>query len=375
MEECWYEADDTFNDPITASLQAPPKNKFKGVPMLMMPDSENKDARRLIDIINDEVYEVMLPEANEKQCCGSSHGWLIMVDKSSVITLLNPLTGSQFQLPPLSTSLKALESHAEKDERQHYHKLAFCLQTLFYFFKWIISKVSFQAKTNFTSPNIDIPYKVILSTNPSKRLKECIAMAIFGKLRKLAFCKIGDKTWTFVEDPRCFFDDIVFSSNNFFAVDEYGGVVKCDLLPSPKLTEITPPWCFKGQKIYLTDSPWGLLLTIRYIEKRSCSVYKTKKFQVYKLHQIFHEWLDMKNLGGNMMFLGQNHSVLVSPCRFSQRSGDCIYFTDDYLERHVEGIIGGIDVGFFDMGDKRIELLYAEGDVKSISPIPTWVII
>ncbi|CAL9178609.1 unnamed protein product [Musa hybrid cultivar] len=36
-------------------------------------------------------------------CIGSSHGWLITVDESSNMHLMNPLTGAQFPLPPVTT--------------------------------------------------------------------------------------------------------------------------------------------------------------------------------------------------------------------------------------------------------------------------------
>ncbi|KAJ6938293.1 hypothetical protein NC651_004875 [Populus alba x Populus x berolinensis] len=44
-----------------------------------------------------------MPEAYEKRYCVSSHGWLVMVQETPAIFLLNPLTKARIDLPSLST--------------------------------------------------------------------------------------------------------------------------------------------------------------------------------------------------------------------------------------------------------------------------------
>ncbi|KAF9617641.1 hypothetical protein IFM89_037704 [Coptis chinensis] len=184
-------------------------------------------------------------------------------------------------------------------------------------------------------------------------------MAIYGKLRKLALCKVGDKTWTVIEHEKNFYEDIRYHSKNFFAVDEYGGVVRCDLASS-MATQVTPPWTLKGDKMYLAGTPTGLLLAIRFIETKPDSTYRTKGFTIYQLNQIDDETYGQceraEDLGNQMLFVGQNHSVLIPVPRFSAQ-GDCIYFTDDCLNQHQNGLGGGHDVGVFDLKDNNcIEL-------------------
>ena len=40
-----------------------------------------------------------LPSLRGKRLCGSSHGWLGLVDEAASVTLLNPLTGTTVKLP------------------------------------------------------------------------------------------------------------------------------------------------------------------------------------------------------------------------------------------------------------------------------------
>jgi hypothetical protein len=41
-----------------------------------------------------------LPLLRGKKLCGSSRGWLALVDEAASVTLLNPLTGTTIELPP-----------------------------------------------------------------------------------------------------------------------------------------------------------------------------------------------------------------------------------------------------------------------------------
>ncbi|KAF9621761.1 hypothetical protein IFM89_027615 [Coptis chinensis] len=352
-QETWFEASENFLSPFTTVLT------FKNSPWLMLPDLTNKFGRTLVNVFSGKQKHVFLPESHGKRCCGTSHGWLIMVDSSLVITLYNPLTRAELQLPPLSCCNDELRP-------------GITLQSVFEPFKSSITSIF--CRNNAKETNI---HKVVLSSNPANGHDECIVMAIYGKLRKLAFCKVGDKTWTVTEHEKNFYEDIIYHSNNFFAVDEYGRVVRCDLASS-MVTQVTPPWTFKGDKMYLAGTSRGLLLATRFIETKPDSTYRTKRFTIYQLNQIDDETYGqcerVGDLGNQMLFVGQNHSVLIPVPRFSAQ-GDCIYFTDDHLNQHQNGLGGGHDVGVFDLKDNNCIELQPLWQGNSVWSTPTWVML
>ncbi|KDP36865.1 hypothetical protein JCGZ_08156 [Jatropha curcas] len=84
-----------------AAIQKRPNNNLLcQLPFLLLPNHLNKpDHRGFYSMSNDKTYRLELPEAFEKRCCGSSHGWLIMVEETPTIFLLNPLTRTRIELP------------------------------------------------------------------------------------------------------------------------------------------------------------------------------------------------------------------------------------------------------------------------------------
>ena len=55
------------------------------------------------------MYNLEIPELRGKLLRGSSHGWVLMVDGSPELNLINPLTRAQIQLPPIDTFPNVLE--------------------------------------------------------------------------------------------------------------------------------------------------------------------------------------------------------------------------------------------------------------------------
>ncbi|CAI9759494.1 unnamed protein product [Fraxinus pennsylvanica] len=74
-----------------------------------------------------------------------------------------------------------------------------------------------------------------MSSNPRKTKSspnynpDCIVAAIYGEDDILAFTRIGDSVWTNIMVPSRPYDDIVYYSGKFYAVDCHGVVVVCDL--------------------------------------------------------------------------------------------------------------------------------------------------
>lgn len=73
-------------------------------PLLMLPSKENYDVRDFYDFYQSKTYQIPLPQLQGRWCCGSSYGWLFIIDfVSGEINLLTPLSRAQIPLPPIST--------------------------------------------------------------------------------------------------------------------------------------------------------------------------------------------------------------------------------------------------------------------------------
>ncbi|KAF5204047.1 hypothetical protein FRX31_006365, partial [Thalictrum thalictroides] len=91
-------------------------------------------------------------------------------------------------------------------------------------------------------------------------------------------------------------------------------------------------------------------------EEKELPLYKTDKFDVYKLDFTERKWEELDSLGEYCMFLGSNTSVSLLPSNYSGGlRKNCIYFTDDFrFGYRGNGIPGGSDMEVFDLEDKTI---------------------
>ncbi|XP_061993963.1 uncharacterized protein LOC133711907 [Rosa rugosa] len=119
---------------------------------------------------------------------GSSKGWMIMIkekDLDSTMFLVNPISGAQHQLPPLSTT-PSFQSFVDTTAWKRYGASAF----------W---------------------YSVVLSTSDINSDQFMVA-ATFGDT--LCLCRLGDTRWRFIEvlDENEGITDLLFSSGKLYAL-------------------------------------------------------------------------------------------------------------------------------------------------------------
>ncbi|XP_004288422.1 PREDICTED: F-box/kelch-repeat protein At1g57790-like [Fragaria vesca subsp. vesca] len=121
---------------------------------------------------------------------GSSKGWMIMVmekDLDSTMFLVNPISGAQQQLPPLSTA-PCFQKEVETARWKRYGASAFC-------------------------------FSVVLSTSDITSHQFMVA-ATFGETDRLCLYKPGDRKWTILEvlDANECITDLLFSSGKLYAL-------------------------------------------------------------------------------------------------------------------------------------------------------------
>ncbi|XP_062158018.1 F-box protein At2g17036-like [Alnus glutinosa] len=152
------------------------KTQVIQTPMLLqIPNKDNtKRMRNLYSITNRKISDVnQLSMPYNRRCCGSSFGWLSFVTNSTCITLFNPFRKAKIRLPHI---LRGYRIYGNKYE----HAVA----------------------------------KVTLSSDPASSPEDCLVVAMFGEYNELAFMKLGDQSWTYVE---------------VLALDHRSGIVSVDV--------------------------------------------------------------------------------------------------------------------------------------------------
>ncbi|KAG8369756.1 hypothetical protein BUALT_Bualt14G0046800 [Buddleja alternifolia] len=264
---------------------------------------------------------------------GSSHGWLIVMDKNTnILFLLNPFSETLIHLPTKNT------------------------------------------------PSTIV--KAILSANPSSH-KNYTVILIYEhgySNMKLAFCRHGDEEWTYLEGEATYYDVVCTDLNNniLFALGPGPLVEAWDLdIPVPKKITLIQDSCpktlyigefvrYDGEVVYEGDT-----LTDYASEPLVCP-YKTVDFKVYKLDLDNKNWIEVECLGDFAMFLGGNQSMMLSTTIHRELKRNVIYFTDDYWDRMNEDYnYGGPDMGIYDMEEESI--MECEEQLQRIVPPPFWI--
>lgn len=333
-----------------SSTPATPKNLPCQLPWLMLPKNQT-NRRGFFNFVDDKVHFLNLPEASSsRRRCGSSHGWLIIVDESPSIFVINPLTKVTFDLPPVSQFPNVMNFNFYSVGRE------FTLR----------SPDGEVHARNLKEMRDSFIRKAVISSSPS-RDPNFITMVILNGTGELAYCKNGEHSWKFIDDARFYDEDVIYFEGLFYAVHKSGEIAVCDVSgDSPSVSFIETPKQIGGDMQYLVKTNDDFLLVTRFLEldidaayHKLDVVYKTVEFCVFRLvlERPRCEWEEINSLGETMLFLGENSSLALLASDFPGCGGNRIYFTDDYCEANYDGVDGNHDLGYYNLADGSIEAL------------------
>jgi hypothetical protein len=421
----------------SSSLLALPSKANSHPLMMIPPDEEEKDGRclcRFYDYVNEKVIKtnIKIPEeVNHAICIGSSHGWLAYISRLDCsVFLWNPFTTTPLiSLPPIHTlsSITVIprEDVDEDEILKRYEGDTLCHKWKSAYESDDDSFPDFGFKVEWDCPDQSQSFytrsakrlilylirKIVLSSVPTS--DDCIIVALLGLSihRSIAFCKPGDKSWTFVEPPLKKYFDIVdvihFNDQLFYTITPCGCTLYVyDLadLSSPKsyliktyfedehlslLEEYVRKSC--GKRFYLVESSGELLWVCRYITNKMNndgeiivnsnnieSSDQTIMFDVYRFDFSQNTWDPIRCIGDQVLFVGTNQSLSLSIHSFPSLKANCIYFTDDSCEIHkkyppwCKGYVGN-DYGHYELGGGYVfGELCRFGDGRVLPP-PFWV--
>jgi hypothetical protein len=316
------------------------------IPMLLVPSKHNiYKARSLYSITDQTISDVNLPVPyNCRRCCGSSFGWLSFVTNTSSITLFNPFRNKKIRLPKLQ-KLKGYNTIGKQ---------------------YTVEKVT-------------------LSSDPTTLEDSgCLVVAIYGEFNHLAFLKLGDESWTDVDDDlQLVLGDVLYYKGQVLVIDHRGELLSIDVNTNLKKT-LAPRDFEYAPRTYLMETSMGDLLLVR----RFFTSWPfgddnqgiTGRFEVYKLvldkeNGRVVKRVEVNNIGDDALFLGNNYSISVSASAFSGCHPNSIYYTDDYIDTEPYYPNGPIDMGIFNLEDRSIRLHYKPSPSHKYMSPPIWILL
>lgn len=336
------------------STSKTPKHLPCQLPWLMLPQSSNQNRqshlRSFFSLSDNKIHRLSLPEAsNIRRRCGSSHGWLVILEETPAVFLINPLTRVKHHLPPLSSFPNVTKFNFYDVGREY------TLKT---------SEGDVYA-CNLKEMRDSFIKKVVFSSSPSDEDSDYFALAILNQTGDLAYCKKGDNLWKFIDNAQSYCEDVVYHKGCFYAVSKYGTIAVCDISgPLPIVSFIPTPPQVGGDMQYLVSLEDELLLVTRYLElgfdvdQHQLDIfYKTTEFRVCKLVSNGPMWEIVSKLDEWALFVGENSSMAFRASDFQGCKGNRIYFTDDYSEWNYDGANGDHDLGVYDLEDGSVVAL------------------
>ncbi|XP_059629222.1 putative F-box protein At3g25750 [Cornus florida] len=338
------------------------QNKFlRQVPFLMVPSKDNSDERRsLYSITHNKIDDFQLRVPYQKRLSGSSHGWLFTVEETFGVTLINPFSGATIELPPIM-DLSYFHPPDETDDDD-----------------------------DDDNDPIEVDFEVVkatLSVDPALYPNDYIVTATYSGYRRLAFILPGDKAWTYIDKERFrLIFDVTYYKGRIFAVDDKSRVLMIDVnrrageSQAPQVEVIAPPTIVYSHQTYIVESSSGDLLVVqRFLKVGDDSQHATKGFKVCKLllDQFEQGWpmqVELKNLGGDTLFLGDNHSICVSASKWPGCQPDSIYYTDDYIEILSQLPSGRRDIGIFNIEKGSFGTHYILDPSHKDMPPSIWIV-
>ncbi|TXG67539.1 hypothetical protein EZV62_008814 [Acer yangbiense] len=285
----------------------------------------NKQSCSLFNTQTNETHEIFLPEVEKCWFSSSSFGWLLTIcfEPPHEVHLLNPFTRDRIQLP------------LSREFRRPYD------------------------------------LRVITSTTPLN--PTCLVLVIRCFQGAVAFCRPGDKYWTFFEDfGRCE-NDVVFYKGELYAVNAFGHLVHlhCNIPVAQKVLPVCSiEFLQRGHHCYLVELDGNLLLVVRYTKELL-----TSGFEVYELDWVEKVWIKVKNIGNNAIFLGTGSSLSLPVDHFRNVKANCIYFISDNLTSFFlkMDLMPMDNTGFYNMMTGQIEYLYDQASLIWLSSLNWFV--
>ncbi|GLT48308.1 hypothetical protein SLA2020_219400 [Shorea laevis] len=315
------------------------------LPLLLVP-IKDKDERLIYNVTQDRVSNMRLRVPFNKRYYGSSYGWLIDMDETFTIILLNPFSNKIIKLPPIIKG--------EESTTLHEHFIL----------------------------------KAILTNDPDLYPNDFMVAIIYNGQRYLAVYQSSVRSWTYMDDhPNGMgYYDIIHHKGDFYAINGGLGVGRIDVASiekcsRPQVSLVAPeaPSALiqRVRRFNLVGTSEGNLLLVQGVYSRVYPdrVYGqwedvpifTNRFVIHKLEES-KELVEIRDLGDNAMFLGDNNSFLLPIHGIPGLQRNCIYYANNEYDPYFP-----TDTGIHNLTDGKIQPHHVPEDTKELPPM-VWII-
>ncbi|CAL4992129.1 unnamed protein product [Urochloa decumbens] len=334
-------------------------------------------------------FKVRLPAPafRSRHVVGAGHGWVVTADEASNLQALNPLTGAQVDLPPV-TGLHHVESSTDDKGCPVYNLYE--------------QELGPDTPSVYTVRELRIflYHRVFLSCSPSAG-RSCVILLVHKQLGEMSYARLGDDRWALIttnDNATIPWDAgyryAAYSKNDgmWYVLTSNCSIYAFDLNgPSPTARKIIEKGIWWDDPCsYLVLSPWGDILHVwRYLTLRTlttpvrvpvehahevldpCSESYTYEMKLYKVDVASQKLVAISSseLRGHALFLGFNSTIFLSTKDFPRLRPNCAYLTDDDWEQLCLNMYGCRDVGIWNFETETLENL---GDIDSIPPWLNW---
>ncbi|KAG2558336.1 hypothetical protein PVAP13_8NG121800, partial [Panicum virgatum] len=274
--------------------------------LLYTSESDADNVACLYNLTEDRVYRLTLPEPaiRSRYLIGSSNGWLVTADERSELHMVNPITGEQIALPPVTTIEQVkpiLDDGGEIKEYDLSH---------------------FSGEEVYLDPSIH-------------------AEATFARAR--------DSKWTRLPATAAY-EDCIYVDGILYAVTGTCRIDAFDLTGPTNLRKVIMEKAknYIYEHIYITKTSSGDLLLVwreqdvkvegdvgEDAPERDISEIKmeTRKITLYKVDMEAKELVEINRLHDHVLFLGYSQTYCLGAEEYPSLKANHVYLTDS--ERYI----------------------------------------
>ncbi|XP_008788470.2 F-box protein SKIP23-like [Phoenix dactylifera] len=303
---------------------AKPTNLPSHLPFLVLPYDPDSLQRPVLSLPTREIHARPIPDLVHTVTLASSRGWLLLLDLEHAgerLFLLNPLTGAQVQLPPTD---------------------GFLHQTAFEF--------SWKAYL-LLSPNLDPRDSVVV-------IAEC-----YRSSREIAFCKLGDESWTVMNTGLVTeLVSVAHHEGSLYMIDMESNASVCKIASPLNPEPINLPNVdLEGCYLFFVTTSTQLLLFVQYHADLipDDAVFDDEPFDhfigVFELKQgNAPGWYKIESIHCNKLYMAMElfSTYLLFGWAIPGRRGDCIFYSSasGFSYRQLKSDFHEIDAFDFEIG-------------------------
>ncbi|KAF8673533.1 hypothetical protein HU200_048616 [Digitaria exilis] len=325
----------------------------------------------IYSLAEERVYRVTLPDPpiRRRNLIGSSNGWLVTADERSELLMVNPITGEQIALPPVTTIEQVKPILDDAGEIQEYELSHHSADEVY-------RDPSIRALHDLRD---SLYFKAFVFFDGSRGGH---IVVLIHEPYEISFARAGDSRWTWLWPASDHYEDCIYVDGILYAVTSTSAIHAFDLTgPTYSMKVIMEESKrFIVDRIYITQAPSGELLLVwrdRNLkgDAQDCDTSEfmkgSQKFMLFVVDMEAKELMEIDSLYDHVLFLGCSQSCCLDAEDFPSLQANHVYLTGD--ERYIRLLKEyHRDVLVFNMESNSLEEIVLPR-FRCSWPVPIWM--